>query len=111
MGQFDPCCAFRYSERRVLDILEEYSGPENPGWVADREYKAVVRTAIDQLFEDSEDEDGGLGTAVPIPTEADIAERERKVDVKYTNQNEESVVTLIHWNGGMPNAQLCLFCP
>ena len=66
---------------------------------------------MDQLFKDSEDEDGSFGTAVPIATKADIAERERKVDVKYTNQNEESVVTLIHWNGGMPNAQLCLFCP
>lgn len=35
---------------------------------------------MDQLFEDSEDEDGGLGTAVPNPTEADVAERERKVE-------------------------------
>ena len=23
LGQFDPCCAFRYTERKVLDILEE----------------------------------------------------------------------------------------
>ena len=87
------------------------SRPENPGCVASRDDKAVVRTAMDQLFKDSEDEDESFGTAVPIATKADIAERERKVDVKYTNQNEESVVTLIHWNGGMPNAQLCLFCP
>ena len=38
---------------------------------------------MDQLFKDSEDEDESFGTAVPIATKADIAERERKMDVKY----------------------------
>ena len=59
------------------------SRPENPWWVASRDDKAVVKTAMDQLFKDSEDEDESFGTAVPIATKADIAERERKMDVKY----------------------------
>ena len=48
---------------------------------------------MDQLFEDSEDEDGGLGNAVPTPTEADVAERERKVEFEVALYQSERRVS------------------
>ena len=48
---------------------------------------------MDQLFEDSEDEDGVLGNAVPTPTEADVAERERKVEFEVALYQSERRVS------------------